>query len=243
MTTPLKPEPMPARRARASCAALILAAVIGGGSLLPAPASLAGEGVAIPPPSLDESARFGTETAILAGGCFWGVQGVFQHVDGVISATSGYAGGSGAGATYEMVSTGTTGHAEAVQIVYDPAKVSYGHLLQILFSVVTDPTTLDAQGPDHGTQYRSAIFPTSGEQARIAKAYIAQLDAAHAFAGPIVTTVEAPAKFYRAEDHHQDFLALNPTYPYIVRNDLPKVADLKAMFPGDYRARPVLVMH
>ncbi|MBL4930058.1 peptide-methionine (S)-S-oxide reductase MsrA [Fuscibacter oryzae] len=243
MTTNLKEEQIPRRRAGSSFVALIVAAVIGGASLLSPPASLAGEGVVIPAPTLDETAKSGTETAILAGGCFWGVQGVFQHVDGVISATSGYAGGSAANATYDMVSNGSTGHAEAVQIVYDPMKVTYGHLLQIFFSVVTDPTTLNYQGPDHGTQYRSAIFPTNGEQAKIAKAYIAELDAAHAFGGPIVTAVEAPAKFYRAEDHHQDFLALNPTYPYIVRNDLPKVADLKAMFPEDYHAKPVLVMN
>ena len=223
-------------------AALALAAVTGA-SLLFSTASFAREGVVIPAPTMDEAAKSGTETAIFAGGCFWGVQGVFQHVKGVVSATSGYTGGSSSNATYDMVSTGSTGHAEAVQIVYDPSKVTYGHLLQIFFSVVTDPTTLNYQGPDQGPQYRSAIFPTDAGQAKIAKAYIAELGAAHEFDGAIVTKIEAPAKFFRAEDHHQDFLALNPNYPYIARNDLPKVADLQKLFPNDYRTKPVLVMN
>ena len=227
----------------ASCAALALAAVIGAGFVLPPTAGMAGEGVAIPAPALDETANGGTETAILAGGCFWGVQGVFQHVGGVISATSGYAGGEAGSASYDTVSTGTTGHAESVQIVYDPGKVTYGHLLQIYFSVVQNPTELNYQGPDTGTQYRSAIFPTTAEQAKIAKGYIAQLDGAHVFGAAIVTRVEPGAKFYKAEDYHQDFLTLNQTYPYIVVNDLPKVADLKSFFPADYRAQPVLVMN
>lgn len=224
-------------------AVLALTALMGGALMLPITASFAGEGVAIPAPSIDEAATAGTETAIFAGGCFWGVQGVFQHVDGVISATSGYTGGAGANPSYDMVSTGTTGHAEAVKIVYDPAKVTYGHLLHIFFSVVADPTTLNYQGPDHGTQYRSAIFPTNTAQAKIAKAYITELGAAKVFDGAIVTKIEPQAKFFPAEDYHQDFLTLNPTYPYIVVNDLPKVADLKQLFPGDYMTKPVLVMN
>jgi peptide-methionine (S)-S-oxide reductase len=211
--------------------------------LMTAGPSFAGEGLVIPAPAIDAPAKSGTETAVFAGGCFWGVQGVFQHVKGVVSATSGYAGGTKANPSYEEVGTGTTGHAEAVKIVYDPAKVSYGHLLQILFSVTADPTTLNYQGPDHGTQYRSAIFPANGEQAKVAAAYIAQLDAAKVFGRPIVTRIETPAKFFRAEDYHQDFLALHPTSGYIVVNDLPKIADLQRFFPDDYRAKPALVMN
>ncbi|MEO6300957.1 MAG: peptide-methionine (S)-S-oxide reductase MsrA [Paracoccaceae bacterium] len=227
----------------ASVAALMLAAVVGVGFVMPVTASLADEGVAIPAPAVDEAAKSGTETAILAGGCFWGVQGVFQHVNGVVSATSGYAGGDAATASYDTVSTGSTGHAESVQIVYDPSKVTYGHLLQIYFSVVHNPTELNRQGPDSGTQYRSAIFPTTAEQANIAKAYIAQLGGAAVFGAPIVTKIESGATFYKAEDYHQDFLMLNPSYPYIVANDLPKVADLKSYFPADYKDKPVLVMN
>lgn len=230
------------RRGR-TLTALALAATLGSAWLLPASPGFAGEGLAIPAPVLDEAAKSGTETAVFAGGCFWGVQGVFQHVKGVISATSGYAGGSKANPSYDEVSSGTTGHTEAVKIVYDPSKVTYGHLLQIFFSVAADPTTLNYQGPDHGTQYRSAIFPANGEQARLAQAYIAQLDAAKVFRRPIVTGVEPAAKFFRAEDAHQDFLALHPTYGYIVVNDLPKIEDLQTYFPGDYRAKPVLVMN
>lgn len=220
---------------RALCLAAAMAAM-----LLPATASLAGEGRLTPPPGLDEVAGPGTRTAILAGGCFWGVQGVFQHVEGVISATSGYTGGAGAEPGYDQVSSGTTGHAEAVRITYDPARISYGALLRIFFSVVADPTTLNRQGPDHGTQYRSAIFATSGEQARIARAYIAQLGAAGVFDAPIVTRVETASPFYRAEAAHQDYLTRHPSSPYILRNDLPKIADLQAFFPDRYRARPVL---
>ena len=227
----------------ASVALLMMAAVAGTAILLPPTAGFANEGMAIPAPALDQAARSGTETAILAGGCFWGVQGVFQHVNGVISATSGYAGGSVASPSDEQVSSGSTGNAEAVQIVFDPSKVTYGHLLQIYFSVVHNPTELNYQGPDTGTQYRSAIFPTDAEQAKIAKAYIAQLGGAGVFGAPIVTKVEPRAMFYRAEDYHQDFLALNPNYPYIAANDLPKVADLKTFFPADFRAKPVLVLN
>jgi peptide-methionine (S)-S-oxide reductase len=196
----------------------------------------------VPPPAVDTPAGAMTsEVAVLAGGCFWGVQGVFQHVKGVANAVSGYAGGAERTAEYEAVGTGTTGHAESVQITFDPRKVTYGQLLQIYFSVAHDPTQLNRQGPDHGPQYRSAIFPTSAEQARIADAYIAQLNAAHVFKSPIVTTVESGRAFYPAEDYHQDFLTLHPTHGYIVVNDLPKIADLERLFPERYRKDPVLV--
>ena len=181
-----------------------------------------------------------TETAVLAGGCFWGVQGVYQHVKGVTGAVSGYAGGAQQTAVYEKVGTGTTGHAEAVQITFDPRVVTYGRLLQLFFSVVHDPTQLNRQGPDTGTEYRSAIFPTNAEQASVARSYIAQLGQARVFRSPIVTTIEPGKPFYRAEDYHQDFLELNPTHPYIVINDIPKVQDLKRLFPEIYRAAPVL---
>jgi peptide-methionine (S)-S-oxide reductase len=200
------------------------------------------EAPSIPAPALDEGAGSrDSEVAVLAGGCFWGVQGVFQHVDGVRRAVSGYAGGAEVAAHYEIVSSGVTGHAESVQVTFDPRRVSYGRLLQIYFSVAHDPTQLDRQGPDFGSQYRSAIFPTSAEQARIARAYIAQLEGAHVFGGPIVTTVELGRTFFPAEEHHQDFLTLHPTYPYIIINDLPKVAALERLFPGLYRKNPVLV--
>ena len=204
--------------------------------------STAEEARTVPPPALDEQANGKTsEVAVLAGGCFWGVQGVFQHVAGVTNAVSGYDGGAKATAHYDMTSTGTTGHAESVQITYDPRKITYGRILQVYFSVAHNPTELNRQGPDEGTQYRSAIFPQNDEQARVAKAYIAQLDKAHVFSTPIVTTIEPGKTFYRAEDYHQNFLAKNPTYPYIVYNDLPKIANLKRLFPALYRPDPVLV--
>ncbi|MFS8049156.1 peptide-methionine (S)-S-oxide reductase MsrA [Rhizobium sp. BR 314] len=202
----------------------------------------ADEARVIPAPTMDEKAgSAATETAVLAGGCFWGVQGVFQHVNGVVSATSGYTGGSKNAAHYEMVSGGDTGHAESVRIVFDPHKVSYGHLLQIYFSVAHDPTELNYQGPDTGTQYRSAIFPTSQSQADIAHAYIEQLNHAKVFDAKIVTKIEPARQFYAAENYHQDFLTTHPTYPYIVINDLPKIKNLQHLFPSDYRADPVLV--
>ena len=196
----------------------------------------------IPAPALDEPASGASETVVFAGGCFWGVQGVFQHVKGVTSAVSGYAGGDRKTAEYETVSTGATGHAESVEVTFDPQQVTYGRLLHIYFSVAHDPTELNYQGPDSGTQYRSTIFPRSDEQARVAKAYIAQLDAAHVFGKPIVTTIDPGRAFYRAEDYHQDFLTRHPTYPYIVINDLPKIANLKRLFPDSYRPTPVLVL-
>jgi peptide-methionine (S)-S-oxide reductase len=201
------------------------------------------EAIVIPAPAVDvQPGPRSTEVAVLAGGCFWGVQGVFQHVDGVTRAVSGYAGGEADKANYEMVGQGTTGHAESVEITFDPSKISYGKILQIYFSVAHDPTQFNYQGPDIGPQYRSAIFPTSEEQARVAKAYIAQLDMAHVYGDTIVTTIEPSRTFYPAEDYHQDFLTLNPTYPYIVINDLPKVENLKRIFPELYREQPVLVM-
>jgi peptide-methionine (S)-S-oxide reductase len=216
-------------------AALLLAGV--GVSLLP---SAAEEARAIAAPALDEAAGKSSETAVFAGGCFWGVQGVFQHVVGVSSAVSGYAGGEKATAHYQTVGSGTTGHAESARVTFDPRKVSYGRLLQIYFSVVHDPTQLNRQGPDNGTQYRSAIFPTNAEQAKVARAYIAQLDNAHAFGAPIATSIEPDRAFYPAEGYHQDFLERNPTYPYIVANDLPKIEALKRLFPEYYRATPAL---
>jgi peptide-methionine (S)-S-oxide reductase len=204
--------------------------------------STAEEARRAPPPTVDEQASGSPqEFAVLAGGCFWGVQGVFQHVDGVASAVSGYAGGAASTAHYEMTSRGDTGHAESVRIAFDPRKITYGKILQIYFSVAHDPTEINRQGPDDGTQYRSAIFPTSEAQARVAKDYIGELNAAHAFSSPIVTTIEPGKTFYPAEAYHQDFLARNPTYPYILFNDLPKVEALKRLFPEAYRAEPTLV--
>jgi peptide-methionine (S)-S-oxide reductase len=196
----------------------------------------------LPAPAVDAPPGQATsEVAVLAGGCFWGVQGVFQHVKGVNNAVSGYAGGDSETADYDRVSTGGTAHAESVQVTFDPRQISYGRLLQIFFSVAHDPTELNRQGPDTGTQYRSAIFPTNARQAEVAKAYIAQLDQARAFKKPIVTRIEAGRAFYPAEAYHQDFLAQNPSYPYIVINDLPKVENLKHLFPDLYRGSPVLV--
>ena len=222
----------------ASRAALL--GVAGSLAFLLAPAK-AQEGIAIPAPALDEPAKGNSETAVLAGGCFWGVQGVFQHVTGVRNAVSGYAGGDQRTAQYETVGTGSTGHAESVKITFDPRKISYGQILHIYFSVAHDPTQLNRQGPDSGTQYRSAIFPVTAEQAKVAKAYIAQLDGAKTFDRAIATRIEPGHAFYPAEGYHQDFLALNPTYPYIVYNDLPKIENLKRLFPGSYRSDPVLV--
>jgi peptide-methionine (S)-S-oxide reductase len=197
--------------------------------------------VEIPAPATTLNETGASATAVFAGGCFWGVQGVFQHVAGVTKAVSGYAGGAADTATYDQSSNGSTGHAESIQVTYDPSVVSYGDLLQIYFSVAHNPTQLNYQGPDHGTQYRSTIFPLNDEQTGYAKAYIAQLDETGLFDGPIVTTVEPQKTFYAAEQYHQDFLTLNPTYPYIVVNDLPKVAALKQLFPDAYRDEPVLV--
>ena len=197
---------------------------------------------AVPAPMVDEPAGGQTsEVAVLAGGCFWGVQGVYQHTKGVTSAVSGYAGGAQNTAEYERVSSGTTGHAESVQITFDPRVITYGKILQVFFSVVHDPTQLNRQGPDEGTQYRSAIFPATAEQANVAQAYIAQLSQARVFNTKIATTIEPGKMFYPAEAYHQDYLDHNPTNPYIAYNDLPKIDDLKKVFPDLYRAKPVLV--
>lgn len=198
----------------------------------------------IPPPKTElqsSTASRNLKSITLAGGCFWGVQGVFQHTKGVTSAVSGYAGGAKDTAAYEEVSTGKTGHAEAVKITYDPAQVSLGKLLQIYFSVVHDPTQLNYQGPDHGTQYRSAIFTSSPEEKKFAEDYIVELNGTHVYKKPIVTTIEPMNGFYAAEKYHQDYLTLHPNQPYIAYNDIPKVENLKKVFAGDYRDEPVLV--
>lgn len=206
-------------------------------------ASFAAErAVVVPPPSIDEKSSGHLEKAVFAGGCFWGVQGVFQHVEGVTSAVSGYAGGDKSTADYHTVSSGASGHAESVEVTFDSAKVSYGKLLQVFFSVAHNPTQLNYQGPDKGTQYRSAIFPQNAEQEKFATAYIEQLDATKLFGRKIVTTLEGARPFYPAEDYHQDYLTLNPDQLYIVYNDLPKIESLKRLFPDLYREKPVLVM-
>jgi len=194
---------------------------------------------AVPAPAIDaqRASAPGHETAVVAGGCFWGVQAVFQHVKGVVTATSGYSGGSAKTADYEIVSSGTTGHAESVQIVYDPSEITYGELLRIFFSVAHDPTQLNRQGPDDGTQYRSAIFFANQEQKSIAEAYIAQLDQAKVFSQPIVTVVVPLAGFYPAEAYHQNYAALHPNQPYIVFNDAPKVEHLRQVFPDLYTGK------
>ena len=204
-------------------------------ALLPV-AGAAENATVLPKPLKDITASkaMTSDTAVFAGGCFWGVEAVFRHTRGVTKAVSGYAGGSAATATYEQIGTGTTGHAESVQVTYDPTKISYGELLRIFFSVVHDPTQLNRQGPDVGTQYRSAIFTRNDTQKEIAQAYIAQLTAAKAFPAPIVTEVTPLPAFYTAEAYHQDYLARHPTQPYIVYNDLPKLDDLKKHFPERY---------
>jgi peptide-methionine (S)-S-oxide reductase len=190
----------------------------------------------LPDPKADErlATAKGRETVVLAGGCFWGIQAVFEHVKGVTKATAGYSGGSVKNPSYEEVSSGTTGHAESVEVVYDPSKITFGQLLKIFFSVAHDPTEFDRQGPDVGTQYRSAIFYETPDQQRIARAYVDQLTEAKMFRSPIVTQIEPFRAFYRAEDYHQDYAVRNPDNPYIMMNDLPKVANLKKDFPGLY---------
>jgi peptide-methionine (S)-S-oxide reductase len=198
--------------------------------------------VVIAAPDVDNAKAEGAaQTAVLSGGCFWGVQGVFEHVRGVRKVVAGYAGGERSTAQYETVSSGSTGHAESVKIIFDPAKISYGQILQIAFSVVHDPTQLNRQGPDVGTQYRSAIFYTDDTQKHIAEAYIRQLDGSHAFARAIVTRVDPLKGFYAAEDYHQDYLIHNPTVPYIAMYDLPKIQNFKHLFPELYSDRPVMV--
>jgi|ERR1022692_88192 peptide-methionine (S)-S-oxide reductase len=209
--------------------------------LLQAPLHGAESAVVLAPPALDNPKAAGVpQTAVLAGGCFWGVQGVFEHVRGVQKVVAGYAGGDKSTAQYETVSSGTTGHAESVMITFDPAQISYGQILQVALSVVFDPTQLNRQGPDVGTQYRSAIFYADETQKRIAEAYIRQLDQSHAFPRAIVTRVDPLKRFYPAEDYHQDYLIHHPSAPYIATFDLPKVENFKRTFPDLYSGRPVL---
>ena len=201
----------------------------------------AASGLAVPAPAYNPPDAAASETAVLSGGCFWGMQGVFEHVRGVTHVYAGYTGGAADTAFYPLVSTGTTGHAESVRISFDPKIISYGKILQIYFSVATDPTELDYQGPDSGTQYRSEIWVAGPVQAKIATDYIAQLTQARVFGAPIVVQVAPRMAFYHAEDYHQDFLVRHPDYPYIVINDIPKVENLAREFPKYYRATPVLV--
>ena len=221
--------------------AVLFSAVGLGVVLWRAPLFGAEAAVVIAPPAVDNPKSAGPlQTAVLAGGCFWGVQGVFEHVRGVKNVIAGYAGGEKATAQYETVSLGTTGHAESVQITFDPAVISYGQLLQVAFSVVHDPTQLNRQGPDVGTQYRSEIFYADDNQKRIAQAYISQLDQSHAFARPIVTRVDPLKGFYAAERYHQDYLINNPTQPYIAMYDIPKIQNFRRTFPELYSGQPVL---
>jgi peptide-methionine (S)-S-oxide reductase len=231
--------------ARRSAGALLLLGLLG--ALWQMSVHAAEPATVIPAPAVDapkeqsKPGAPGLQTVVLAGGCFWGVQVVFQHVKGVSQAVSGYAGGSKETATYEVVSSGRTGHAESVQVTFDPRQISYGRILQIYFSVAHDPTQLNRQGPDTGTQYRSAIFYRDDSQKSIAQAYIAQLDKAGVFKRPIVTQINQLTEFYPAEAYHQDYATLNPTSPYIAYNDLPKVENLQHVFADLYRDRPVLV--
>ena len=221
--------------------AIAAAAAVAAVPLLSAHVSATDLNKQIPAALTDPAGAAKTEVAVLAGGCFWGQQGVFEHVKGVTKVVAGYSGGGKASAHYDRVSDGDTGHAEVVQISFDPQQVSFGQLLRIYFSVAHDPTELNRQGPDEGTQYRSEIFAASPEQEATARAYIAQLDAAHIFAAPIATKVEALKGFYPAEDYHQDYLVRNPHAAYIQINDLPKIAALKRVWPDFYREKPVLL--
>jgi peptide-methionine (S)-S-oxide reductase len=216
--------------------AAIVAAALGA-----APAFAGEQAVPLPAPAQDVTATANTETAVFAGGCFWGVQAVFQHTKGVLNAVSGYAGGDKSTAQYEVVGSGLTGHAESVQITYDPKQVSYGRLLQIFFSVAHDPTQYNRQGPDTGPQYRSAVFYSTPQQKDVTEKYIAQLEAAKVFPKHIVTQVAPLKGFYAAEGYHQDYATLHPNSLYIATYDAPKVANLKATMPQVYRDKPVLV--
>lgn len=230
-------NPRRVRQALVAVGLLAAAAV-----LLPVGRTSAETAQVLPAPAFDEApANTGSETAVFAGGCFWGIQGVFEHVKGVTRAVSGYAGGHVVNPGYELVSTGSTGHAESVSVTFDPAQISYGTLLQIFFSVALDPTQVDRQGPDRGTQYRSVLFASSPEQERVARAYVAQIEAAHVFSHPIATQVEPAGPFYPAEAYHQDYLEQHPDAPYIAFNDMPKVRNLQTLFPAHWRDTPVLV--
>jgi peptide-methionine (S)-S-oxide reductase len=237
-------EPLVSSTRRSPGAFLLLALL---GALWQTPVHAAEPAAVLPAPAMDapkdssKLAASGPQTVVLAGGCFWGVQAVFQHVKGVTQAVSGYAGGTKETAIYEAVSSGRTGHAESVQVSFDPRQISYGRILQIFFSVAHDPTQLNRQGPDTGPQYRSAIFYRDDSQKSIAQAYIAQLDKAGVFKRPIVTQINQLTEFYPAEAYHQDYATLHPTSPYIAYNDLPKVENLQHVFADLYRASPVLV--
>ncbi len=234
-------SPLSTARRTALFAGLVAALAIG--AFAPRAGSAGESAVKIAPPAVDATTgASGTQTAVFAGGCFWGVQGVFQRVNGVVQAVSGYSGGAEKTAVYELVGSGLTGHAEAVKITYDPKKVSYGTLLQIYFSVAHDPTQLNRQDPDNGPQYRSAVFYADAAQKETTEKYIAQLDAAKSYPKKIVTQVVALTAFYPAEAYHQDYLTLHPESGYIARFDMPKIANLKAIFPQQYRAEPALVM-
>jgi peptide-methionine (S)-S-oxide reductase len=227
------------KRPRAStfCAGLLAA----GAAFWPIVHGVAEPAAAVPAPVIDEPNTATSETAVVAGGCFWGVQGVFQHVKGVTQALSGYSGGAKDTALYQLVGTGQTGHAESVRISFDPRVISYGRILQLYFSVATDPTELNRQGPDEGTQYRSEIFVANDAQKRVASAYVAQLDKAGVFSRPIVTRVDPLRGFYPAEGYHQNFAALHPDNGYIAYNDLPKIENLRRMYPDLFRPKPKLV--
>ena len=217
------------------------AAILAGLAVLPSPLRAEAPARLLPIPALDVEAAPGLQTAVFAGGCFWGVQAVSQHVQGVTQAVSGYAGGTVASPSYEQVSRGITGHTEAVRVTFDPDRVSYADLLRIFFSVALDPTQVDRQGPDWGTQYRSELFVDGPEQDRVARAYIAQLDAAHVFDTAIATRVDPLRAFYTAEGYHQDYLVLHPTQPYIAMNDMPKVEAVQRLFPQNWRDLPATV--
>jgi peptide-methionine (S)-S-oxide reductase len=234
----LSPTLSPNLRMLRAFGALAAMIILTGFAALLACSAASAKVAATPDPAVDDSlaAKSGQQMAVLSGGCFWGIQLVFEHVKGVVKVTAGYTGGAAKSAVYEVVSTGTTGHAESVQIVYDPSRVTYGQLLKVFFSVAHDPTELNFQGPDHGTQYRSSIWYSDPDQQRIAQAYIAQLDQANAFPHKIVTQVVPFQAFYSAEDYHQDFAVQNPDNPYIMTFDLPKLANLKKVLPDLYVA-------
>jgi peptide-methionine (S)-S-oxide reductase len=232
--------PMPSFSFRRTSIALATASILAL-SWFAVPSRASEEAFIIPPPASDLAPTDGLKTFVLAGGCFWGVQGVYQHTNGVVKAVSGYAGGPAKSANYDTVSTGATGHAESVQITYDPKKVTLGKLLQIYFSVVHDPTQLNRQGPDTGTQYRSTVFTSDPQERKIVEAYIALLNGTNVYKKKIVTTIEPLRAFYPAEGYHQDYLTLHPNEPYIVFNDLPKIENLKKIFAENYRDKPVLV--
>ncbi|MGJ7497269.1 peptide-methionine (S)-S-oxide reductase MsrA [Variovorax sp. RT4R15] len=225
-------------RGRCALAGLALGVV-----LVLHPAAWAGPAHPVPPTAIDVTSakNAGLETVVLAGGCFWGVQAVFQHVLGVSSAVSGYAGGTAETADYQKVESGKTGHAEAVRVTYDPKKINYGQLLQIYFSVAHDPTQINRQGPDYGPQYRSVIFATNAEQSRVASGYVEQLNRSNTFGKALATKVESGRVFYPAEAYHQDYVTLNPANPYVLIHELPKIENLKRKFPQLYQANPALV--